>query len=121
MPAKDRAKARERARPGKRGPATRRARRAPFPLPEGWKLDRGGKSVSLRLTTRDFLDAVAHINRIASLAEELEHHPDLHLERWNRLRVTTYSHDAGRLTERDERLARAITELLARHGARPDA
>jgi 4a-hydroxytetrahydrobiopterin dehydratase len=113
--------AKPRARPARRA-ATRgptRAR-APFPLPAGWSLDKGGKSISLRVTTKDFLAAVALINRIAPIAEDLEHHPDLHLEQWNKLRITSYSHDEGKLTDRDERLAQAITELLAKEGQEPD-
>ncbi|HKZ58826.1 MAG TPA: 4a-hydroxytetrahydrobiopterin dehydratase [Candidatus Thermoplasmatota archaeon] len=92
---------------------TRKGKPAGPSPPPGWSLDRGGKSWSLRLTTRDFLEAVAIINALAPVAEALEHHPDFHLERWNRLRVTTYSHDVGRLTARDLRLARAINQALA--------
>ncbi|MCA1813450.1 MAG: 4a-hydroxytetrahydrobiopterin dehydratase [Halobacteriales archaeon] len=108
---------RAKSRPAK-GKAAKPARKAkaPFPLPAGWRLDRGGKSISLRLETKDFLEAVALINRLAGIAEELEHHPDVHLERWNQLRITTYSHDAGKLTDRDERLAQGITELLLKQG-----
>lgn len=83
-----------------------------IPIPEGWTLDKGGKSMSLRIETKDFLEAVALINAIAPIAEEVEHHPDLHLEQWNKLRITTYSHDVGKLTRRDERLALRINELL---------
>ncbi len=81
-------------------------------LPEGWVLDRGGKSISLRLETEDFAEAIDIINDVAHVAEELQHHPDFHLEQWNKLRITTWSHDAGGLTERDERLAARISKLL---------
>jgi 4a-hydroxytetrahydrobiopterin dehydratase len=85
-----------------------------FAIPPGWKLDAGGKSMSLAVETKDFLEAVSLINAIAPIAEEVEHHPDFHLERWNQLRVTTYSHDVGKLTKRDLRLALRINEVLAR-------
>jgi 4a-hydroxytetrahydrobiopterin dehydratase len=71
--------------------------------------------MSLRVVTKDFLEAVGLINAIAPIAERLEHHPDFHLEQWNKLRITTYSHDVGKLTKRDERLARAINEVVALH------
>jgi 4a-hydroxytetrahydrobiopterin dehydratase len=77
-------------------------------------VDRGGKSMSIRLEMEDFLDAVNLINAVAPIAEEAEHHPDFHLERWNQLRITTYSHDVGKLTKRDQDLARRINEVLAR-------
>jgi len=85
-------------------------------VPPGWRLDPEGKTISRRLKTRDFLEALSILNEVAGLAERLQHHPDLHLERWNLLRIATYSHDVGRLTERDERLALALNDLLARRG-----
>lgn len=83
-------------------------------VPKGWKVDASGKSMSLAVETKDFLEAVGLINAIAPIAEEVEHHPDFHLERWNQLRITTYSHDVGKLTGRDEGLALRINEVLAR-------
>jgi len=85
-------------------------------VPPRWKLDAGGKAMSLQLVTKDFLEAVNLINAIAPIAEEVEHHPDFHLESWNKLRITTYSHDVGKLTSRDERLAKRINEVLRRRG-----
>lgn len=90
------------------------ARKAPFAIPDGWTLDRGGKSMSYRVVTEDFLEAIALINAVAPIAEELEHHPDFHLEQWNRLRITTWSHDVGGLTKRDQRLAKRISALMER-------
>lgn len=96
--------------------ASRREAKAPFPVPPGWALDRGGKSISLRLETKDFLEAMRIINDLAAVAEDVGHHPDFHLERWNQLRVTTWSHDIGGLSDRDGNLARRMSEALAKHG-----
>jgi len=89
---------------------------APFPMPAGWSLDSGGKSISLRLETKDFLEAMRIMNDLAQVAELVQHHPDFHLERWNQLRITTWSHDIGGLSDRDENLARRMSEVLARFG-----
>ena len=93
-----------------------RPKRPDLDVPKGWALDKGGKSISLELRTKDFLEAVDVIAAIAPVAEKQEHHPDLHLEQWNRLRVTSWSHDVGGLTERDVALARRISEDLAARG-----
>jgi 4a-hydroxytetrahydrobiopterin dehydratase len=98
-----------------KAPVAKRAK-GPIALPEGWTVDKDGKSVSIRLKTKDFLEALLVINEVGQVAEDLQHHPDFHLERWNRLRITTYSHDVGKLTERDERLAERVSELLAKRG-----
>lgn len=91
----------------------------PIAVPPGWKLDDGGKSITVRVKTKDFLDALDVMNEVGRIAEQLEHHPDLHLERWNRLRITTYSHDVGKLTDRDERLAARVSDVLEKRGLAP--
>ena len=79
-------------------------------FPDGWRVE--GHRVSRELETEDFLSALELFRKVGAIAEELEHHPDLHLEQWNHVRIVTYSHDVGRLTDRDEGLAARITEIL---------
>lgn len=85
-------------------------------VPEGWTLDDEGKTIGVRLKLKDFMSAVGLVNEIAMIAEELDHHPDLHLTGWNKLEVRTYSHDVGALTERDVRIAERINVLLDQKG-----
>ena len=68
--------------------------------------------MSIHLKTKDFLAALDLFRAVGEVAERLEHHPDLHLERWNEVRIESYSHDVGRLTERDEQLVAELTMLL---------
>lgn len=56
-------------------------------------------------------------SRVAARADELDHHPDLDL-RYGHVTVTTVSHDVGRLTSRDRRLAVAISQIAAELGLR---
>jgi 4a-hydroxytetrahydrobiopterin dehydratase len=58
-----------------------------------------------------FRDAVAAIDAIAEVAEELDHHPDIDL-RWRTLHLTLVSHSAGGVSELDLALARRIDALL---------
>lgn len=51
-------------------------------------------------------------SRIAATADELNHHPDVDL-RYPHVTVTTVSHDVGQLTDRDRRLAIAISQIAA--------
>ena len=59
----------------------------------------------------DFKAAMWFVNRVADLAEERNHHPDILVHGWNKVRLTLTSHDAGGLTERDHALAAAIDDL----------
>lgn len=85
---------------------------ADLEFPSGWELDGSGKHVETRLKTKDFMAAVRLIDQIAEVAEELNHHPDVHLTDYNRLRIVTSSHDVGRLTERDVKLAGQLESLF---------
>jgi len=60
----------------------------------------------------DFAQAFAFMERVAVLAEELDHHPDWS-NSWNKVTISLVSHDVGRITERDHRLASAIDRLLS--------
>jgi len=84
--------------------------------PQGWKVSADGKRVGIDVKTEDFLDALTLFDDIGQIAEELEHHPDLHLTSYNKVRIESYSHDVGKLTERDEALAKAISKLLKERG-----
>lgn len=88
-------------------------------FPPGWHVSDDGKRVGVQVKTKDFLAALDLFRDIGEVAERLEHHPDLHLEKWNEVRIESYSHDVGRLTERDERLVAEVTPLLRARGLLP--
>jgi 4a-hydroxytetrahydrobiopterin dehydratase len=68
------------------------------------------QGLQTRIRTNDFATGLAILNRIASAAEEMDHHPDLDL-RYSRIDVRLSSHDAGGVTDRDVRLAREISAI----------
>ena len=59
----------------------------------------------------DFAAAIKFVDRLAALAEQANHHPDIDI-RYNRVRLGLKSHDVGLITSRDEALARSIETLL---------
>jgi 4a-hydroxytetrahydrobiopterin dehydratase len=77
-------------------------------LPE-WSGDDDGIRRTVELPS--FRDAVATIVRIADVAEEMDHHPDVDL-RWRTLHLTLVSHSAGGVTDLDVQLAQRIDALL---------
>jgi 4a-hydroxytetrahydrobiopterin dehydratase len=58
-------------------------------------------------TFHDFVEAMAFVNRVALLAEEAQHHPDIDI-RYNRVALGLISHDAGGITARDAQMARRL-------------
>ena len=56
----------------------------------------------------DFATAMAFVNRVADLAEQRNHHPDILVHGWNKVRLTLTTHSAGGLTDADRALAERI-------------
>ena len=78
----------------------------------GWKCGAGKKTLEARVRCKDFLSAIRLMGRIARLAEAADHHPDLHLTRYRRLRIVLTTHEAGRVTSRDFALAKKIQKIV---------
>lgn len=66
-------------------------------LPE-WS--RSGDSIQRTLSFENFVTAIEFVNRLAQLAEQQKHHPDIMI-RYNKVTLTLSTHDAGGLTQRD--------------------
>ena len=60
---------------------------------------------------RNFADALAFVNRVAEEAEEMNHHPDILIHGWNKVRLTLSTHSEGRITDNDHALAGRIDGL----------
>ncbi len=60
---------------------------------------------------KDFVEAMAFVNRVAEAAEEANHHPDILVHGWNNVGLTLTTHSAGGLTENDHEMARRIDAL----------
>jgi 4a-hydroxytetrahydrobiopterin dehydratase len=59
----------------------------------------------------DFKAAMWFVNRVADLAEERNHHPDILVHGWNKVRLTYTTHSAGGVTDADHELAAAVDSL----------
>ena len=60
---------------------------------------------------KDFVAAMAFVNRVADAAEEVNHHPDILVHGWNKVRLTLTTHSEGRLTSSDHEMAKRIDAL----------
>jgi 4a-hydroxytetrahydrobiopterin dehydratase len=71
----------------------------------GW--ERQGKEIRRVYSFPDFKAAMAFVNRVADLAEAMDHHPDIDI-RYSRVTLALSTHSAGGLTARDFDLAEKI-------------
>ena len=59
----------------------------------------------------DFAAAIVFVNRVAEAAEQVNHHPDILVHGWNKVRLSLTNHSAGGLTEADFEMATRIDKL----------
>ncbi|HEY2160201.1 MAG TPA: 4a-hydroxytetrahydrobiopterin dehydratase [Solirubrobacteraceae bacterium] len=72
---------------------------------------REGDEIVRELTFEDFATAMAFVNRVAQAAEDANHHPDILVHGWNKVRLSLTNHAAGGITDTDFELAARIDEL----------
>ena len=78
----------------------------------GWLRERQGWKRRANRLVKDFRfpsfrDAIVFVNRVATLADKVDHHPDIDV-RYDMVRLTLSTHDAGGITEKDLNLAEQI-------------
>ena len=78
---------------------------------QGSLWEREGEAIVRDWTFADFKEAMAWVNRIADVAEEANHHPDILVHDWNKVRLKLSTHSVGGLTQGDLDMARRIDDL----------
>ncbi len=76
-----------------------------------WKSTADGKRIRREWRVRDFLAGLDFFERVGKLAEEENHHPDLHLTAFRIVAVEIWTHAIGGLSENDFILAAKIDQL----------
>lgn len=79
--------------------------------PPGWELRYGRLHRVVEFP--DFVTAWSFMSAVALAAEAMDHHPDWS-NSYGRVEIDLISHDVGRVTDRDLRLAERIDQLLGR-------
>ena len=75
-----------------------------------WRLVEGRDAITRSFRFKDFSEAWGFMARVGLLAEAQDHHPEW-FNVWNRVEITLSTHDAGGLSARDVRLAKAIDAI----------
>jgi 4a-hydroxytetrahydrobiopterin dehydratase len=75
---------------------------------------RDGQAIVREYELADFARAIGFVNSVAELAEEANHHPDILVHGWNKVRLELSTHSQGGLTNADFALAERIDGLAER-------
>lgn len=77
----------------------------------GWSKADAGRRIRREYRAKNFLAAMAFFNRVAEVAENEGHHPDLHLVGYRNVAIEIWTHAIGGLSENDFILAAKIDSL----------
>jgi 4a-hydroxytetrahydrobiopterin dehydratase len=77
----------------------------------GWRLTHDGQRIRKDWTVKNFMAGIDFFNRVAKIAEDDNHHPDLHLEGYRKVWIELWTHAIGGLSENDFILAAKIDQV----------
>lgn len=76
----------------------------------GWNFE--NDSISKQFQFKDFIEALSFVNTVGLESEKMDHHPDILMFAWNKVKITISTHSASGVTEKDFELAQKIEERL---------
>jgi 4a-hydroxytetrahydrobiopterin dehydratase len=92
-------------------PLSREESEGLLPSVLGWTIDDDGQRIRRSWTLKNFMAGIDFFNKVAALAEDEGHHPDLHLEGYRNATIVLWTHAIGGLSENDFILAAKIENL----------
>lgn len=73
---------------------------------DGWNYS--DNQIQKEFEFKDFVEASSFVQSVAFEAEKMDHHPDILLHNWNKVKISVSTHSAGGVTEKDFQLAKKI-------------
>ena len=76
---------------------------------KSWKLI--DNKISKEFELKDFKSALNFVNQVGAEAESMDHHPDILMHSWNKVKISVNTHSEGGVTEKDFKLAEKIEAI----------
>ena len=76
----------------------------------GWSFE--NNSIQKQFQFKDFIEALSFVNKVGMESEKMDHHPDILMFAWNKVKITISTHSDGWVTEKDFQLAQKIEDRL---------
>jgi len=76
---------------------------------DNWSFD--SNQIQSDFQFKDFKEALGFVNQVGDEAEKMNHHPDIFLHEWNKVKITVSTHSEGGVTGKDFKLAEIIDKL----------
>lgn len=76
---------------------------------DGWSTDY--KNISKEYIFENFVQAISFVLKVGFEAEKIDHHPDILLHSWNKVKIILSTHSENGVTKKDFDLAKRIKNL----------
>ena len=73
-----------------------------------WEKD---KKLEKEFTFLNFVESVDFVNKIVPLAKAADHHPDILIHSYKKVKIFLFTHSEGKITDKDYDLAKKIDGL----------
>ena len=74
-----------------------------------WNLN--NQSIEKEFVKKDFKSTLSFVDNVGEAAENMDHHPDIFIHSWNKVKFNISTHKEGGLTDMDFILAEKIEHL----------
>ena len=74
-----------------------------------WKIE--NNKLAKEFVFADFVQAVDFVNKIVPFAEKANHHPDIYIHSYKKVRIELFTHSKGKITDKDYDLAKEIDRI----------
>lgn len=75
----------------------------------GWNYE--NEKINKEFRFSNFKDALTFVNKVGNIAEEMNHHPDILIHSYNKVKLTVSTHDENGITEKDFKLASKVNSV----------
>jgi len=75
----------------------------------GWNFE--NNQIGKEFQLKDFAEALKFANKVGEFSEEMNHHPDIFIHSWNKVKITVSTHSEGGVTDKDFKLADKINNI----------
>ena len=75
----------------------------------GWNF--ANEQIQKEFQLKDFNEALSFVNKVGQIAEAMDHHPDIFLHSWNKVKISVSTHSENGITNKDFELAIKIESM----------
>ena len=76
---------------------------------DGWNYE--NEKINKEFRFSNFKDALTFVNKVGNIAEGMNHHPDILIHSYNKVKLTVSTHDEDGITDKDFKLASKVNSV----------